>query len=383
VESLSVAEQERVIGRLKSDSTELDDKPDDSHVASTDQDRFGKIFRRNMPYGTVTNHGTMFVGFSADQRRLSAMFESMAGLANRPRDALTYYTRPLTVRTTSCRPRTRCDGSSPTRTARAPAVDRDQKSLNAAHPDWRLSRRRRLRWNIILCAACHGDDRLSQTKQRSNGRPARRHARRREPETRFPAHVRQHDTCLVARRQSNRFFSILDKNREHTFVDVVDRNGRGLRLLTPRSWLEDCSWPVWTSDSSTVAFTRNVECDGDIGIYTVRADGTRLRAFFDPIGSDPAWSPDGRTVSYLGGGSALTTLRLMDIDGSKLANTSMDPSWSPDGKWIAFDGTPKGTGGQIWIVNPDGHNLRDLSNDANLPDVNFPPGLDGGGFQCD
>jgi Tol biopolymer transport system component len=179
------------------------------------------------------------------------------------------------------------------------------------------------------------------------------------------------------------FFSILDKNREHTFVDVVDRNGRGLRLLTPRSWLEDCSWPVWTSDSSTVAFTRNVECDGDIGIYTVRADGTRLRAFFDPIGSDPAWSPDGRTVSYLGGGSALTTLRLMDIDGSKLANTSMDPSWSPDGKWIAFDGTPKGTGGQIWIVNPDGHNLRDLSNDANLPDVNFPPGLDGGGFQCD
>jgi porphyrinogen peroxidase len=73
VESLSVAEQERVIGRLKSDSTELDDKPDDSHVASTDQDRFGKIFRRNMPYGTVTNHGTMFAGFSADQRRLSAM----------------------------------------------------------------------------------------------------------------------------------------------------------------------------------------------------------------------------------------------------------------------------------------------------------------------
>jgi len=95
-ESLSVAEQEQVIGRLKSDSTELENKPDDSHVASTDQDRFGKIFRRNMPYGTVTNHGTMFVGFSADQRRLSAMLESMAGLAGGPRDALTLYTRPLT-----------------------------------------------------------------------------------------------------------------------------------------------------------------------------------------------------------------------------------------------------------------------------------------------
>ena len=52
-----------MIGRRKADSVELEDKPADSHVASTDQDDFGKIFRRNMPYGTVTEHGTMFVGF--------------------------------------------------------------------------------------------------------------------------------------------------------------------------------------------------------------------------------------------------------------------------------------------------------------------------------
>jgi putative iron-dependent peroxidase len=95
-EALQVAEQERVIGRRKADSVELDDKPSDSHVASTDQDRFGKIFRRNMPYGTVTEHGTMFVGFCAEQRPLVAMLESMAGLDDGTRDALTRYTRPLT-----------------------------------------------------------------------------------------------------------------------------------------------------------------------------------------------------------------------------------------------------------------------------------------------
>jgi porphyrinogen peroxidase len=95
-ESLPVAEQERVMGRTKLDSVELEDKASDSHVASTDQERFGKIFRRNMPYGTVTDHGTMFVGFSADHRRLSAMLESMAGLAGGDRDALTRYARPLT-----------------------------------------------------------------------------------------------------------------------------------------------------------------------------------------------------------------------------------------------------------------------------------------------
>jgi putative iron-dependent peroxidase len=95
-ESLSVEEQERVIGRTKSDSVELEDRPDDSHVGSTDQERFGDIFRRNMPYGTVMNHGTMFVGFAGEQRRLSAMLESMAGLTSGTRDALTRFTHPLT-----------------------------------------------------------------------------------------------------------------------------------------------------------------------------------------------------------------------------------------------------------------------------------------------
>jgi putative iron-dependent peroxidase len=95
-ESLTGAEQSEVIGRTKLDSLELGDKPADSHVASTDQDTFGKIFRRNMPYGTVTDHGTMFVGFCSLQRPLAVMLESMAGLDNGVRDALTRYIHPLT-----------------------------------------------------------------------------------------------------------------------------------------------------------------------------------------------------------------------------------------------------------------------------------------------
>jgi putative iron-dependent peroxidase len=95
-EALAVEAQELVIGRRQLDSEDLDDRPADSHVASTDQHRFGKIFRRNMPYGTVTEHGTMFVGFCRDQRPLAAMLESMAGLPGAAPDALTRFTRPLT-----------------------------------------------------------------------------------------------------------------------------------------------------------------------------------------------------------------------------------------------------------------------------------------------
>jgi putative iron-dependent peroxidase len=95
-EALPVDQQERIIGRTKLDSIELDNKPSDSHVARTDQDEFGNIFRRNMPYGSVDDHGTVFVGFSADQKRLSRMLDSMAGLITGTRDALTRFTQPLT-----------------------------------------------------------------------------------------------------------------------------------------------------------------------------------------------------------------------------------------------------------------------------------------------
>jgi porphyrinogen peroxidase len=95
-EALSIDKQEHIMGRTKLDSIELENKPSDSHVARTDQDEFGKIFRRNMPYGSVEDHGTVFVGFSADQRRLSRMLDSMAGVITGTRDALTRFTQPLT-----------------------------------------------------------------------------------------------------------------------------------------------------------------------------------------------------------------------------------------------------------------------------------------------
>ena len=94
-EALPVATQEAVMGRTKPDSVELDPRPEDSHVARNDQDDFGHVFRRNMPYGTVSDHGTMFVGFAASQAPLAAMLDSMAGRTNGVRDALTRYTHPV------------------------------------------------------------------------------------------------------------------------------------------------------------------------------------------------------------------------------------------------------------------------------------------------
>jgi putative iron-dependent peroxidase len=95
-EALPVSVQEAAMGRSKDASVELDPRPASSHVARTDQDDVGHVFRRNMPYGTVTAHGTMFVGFAAEQAPLALMLDRMAGVDGGPRDELTRYTSPET-----------------------------------------------------------------------------------------------------------------------------------------------------------------------------------------------------------------------------------------------------------------------------------------------
>lgn len=94
-------EQELVIGRTKPDSMELDEDvmPPTSHVSRTTVEVDGEeqdIFRRNTPYGGITDHGTMFVGFCNQQTTLQVMLERMAGVGDGVRDRLTEFAEPLT-----------------------------------------------------------------------------------------------------------------------------------------------------------------------------------------------------------------------------------------------------------------------------------------------
>ena len=101
-----------MIGRTKPDSIELDPKPETSHVARTDQDDFGHILRRNTAYGTVSDHGTVFVGFACTRRRCRRCSRAWLGVDG-PRDALTRYTTRSPAATTGCRRRRTCSRSRP------------------------------------------------------------------------------------------------------------------------------------------------------------------------------------------------------------------------------------------------------------------------------
>ena len=84
-ESLSVTEQERVIGRTKLDDIELDDdeKPANSHLAlnviTDDEGNELKIVRHNMPFGEIGKgeFGTYFIGYSRTPAVTEEMLRNM------------------------------------------------------------------------------------------------------------------------------------------------------------------------------------------------------------------------------------------------------------------------------------------------------------------
>jgi len=101
-EALPVKEQERVFGRTKLSSRELEGaaKPPDAHIARVEiEDEAGEelpIYRRSVPYGTVAEHGLYFVAFSAERARFSRMLGRMFGTdGDGLHDHLTDFSTPV------------------------------------------------------------------------------------------------------------------------------------------------------------------------------------------------------------------------------------------------------------------------------------------------
>ena len=97
---MSVSAQEKVIGRTKPDSIELDDVPAASHVGRVDIKEEGKglkIVRHSLPYGSVSgDHGLLFIAYCNTLHNFKAMLESMYGVTDGKTDQLLRFTQAVT-----------------------------------------------------------------------------------------------------------------------------------------------------------------------------------------------------------------------------------------------------------------------------------------------
>jgi Tol biopolymer transport system component len=106
-------------------------------------------------------------------------------------------------------------------------------------------------------------------------------------------------------------------------------------------------------------------------LYVVNADGSEKRLLARSRtygGSGPAWSPDGKTIAFVGYGAVL----FVNVDGSGQRNVTREwglddvPVWSPDGKRIAFSSGRDECRGEIYVMNADGSGLRRLTRNGVL-----------------
>jgi porphyrinogen peroxidase len=99
--ALGTAEQERIIGRTKADSVELDDsvRPNDSHVSRVVIEEDGaelQIVRHSFPYGTTSEAGLFFIAYSRTISTFEKMLQRMYGTGgDGAHDRLMEFTRAV------------------------------------------------------------------------------------------------------------------------------------------------------------------------------------------------------------------------------------------------------------------------------------------------
>jgi Tol biopolymer transport system component len=157
------------------------------------------------------------------------------------------------------------------------------------------------------------------------------------------------------------FVSKRDGNFE---IYLMNADGTGQTRLTNSP--EDDHYPAWSPDGRKIAFSSYQDAHQDL--YLINADGTGLtRLTNSPDANEryPDWSPDGKTLLFSSFGGAESGIFRMDADGSNvklvMAGPLHSPKWSPDGTQIAFDGEPAGCKFEIYIINADGSNLRQIT----------------------
>jgi hypothetical protein len=125
------------------------------------------------------------------------------------------------------------------------------------------------------------------------------------------------------------------------------------------------SGPAWSSDGQQIAFSRTQ--DGSTKVYVAAPDGSQARVVAD--GHSPAWAPDGTHLAYVRNDNNIYVTDIYSGGETKLTDSTqifLSPAWSPDGTKIAFKVLPTSGSVDIYTMNPDGTDVRNLTPTSTL-----------------
>jgi TolB protein len=163
-------------------------------------------------------------------------------------------------------------------------------------------------------------------------------------------------------------------------------DGKALRQLTTGPENHLCA--AYSADGNQIAYCSDVS--GNFEIWTMKANGTKQTQLTHLDGRSlfPDFSRDGKKIAFAGtvGDDPNNEIYVVDAvtGGGLVALTSCAglapgcandyPAWSPDGTQIVFihgddfDADENPVNEQVWVMNADGSNKRQLTSDAPFKD---------------
>jgi TolB protein len=181
-----------------------------------------------------------------------------------------------------------------------------------------------------------------------------------------------HDSTLSAKPA----YRETEQTRSHhsielSIMDADGRNRRVLRVIEPVIYSA-----AWSPSGATLAVSAATSVrqgqPPHAGLFLLSANGKGELRLLRADAWTPSWSPDGSrlafTVEHPRGRWRIHTANIDGSDEVAIGDPDVNngsPSWSPDGKKIAFDQFTGMAGHQqVFIMNPDGTGVRQLTADS-------------------
>jgi Tol biopolymer transport system component/plastocyanin len=169
-----------------------------------------------------------------------------------------------------------------------------------------------------------------------------------------------------------------------TDLYVVQPDGSGRQRIADTADLIEAQ-PSWAPDRRRVAYTASSGVRGDpwsLWVLDV-VTGERHAITAGPEHYEPDWKPDGSQIAFIrvgrvGGVATSSEIGVVAPDGSgyrglvRLDSQSygvVNPAWSPDGTRLAFTLASNAVGGELYLTNADGSDVRQLFSHPGWDDI--------------
>ena len=174
--------------------------------------------------------------------------------------------------------------------------------------------------------------------------------------------------CWAAERDVLSFVS--EKGKNHHII-LINTQGKILqRLVTDLGETYNFNW---SPDRDSIAYDSRRNGNLDIYVMDVKKNTHRQLTFDGSKDRWPAWSPNGKWIAFGSERAGSSDLYRMDVKGENVKQLTKQgscraPAWSPDSKWIAFTSESS-----LFVMDAGGKRLREIALAARLSPCTWAP----------